>query len=378
MRPLVLLSSLAPGGAEEVTVAFLRALAEEGYPVPLCTMTDGRDGGPAEELAGSQVSRHDLAATRLLDWEAGRRFLTLLQQEEFDLVHAHGQDAAILCLWARRFRRFRLVVTRHVLEEPEGNIRQRVRAHQALAAFRQADAAVAVSHAAARRLETLGCISIEWIRVIKNGIELDRFDPQANKIHRKILRESLGVGPSGLLVLVPAVLRSGKGHETLLASVPRVLDSIPETRFVLAGEGELEAELKTAAGHTGDAVRFLGHRNDMPALLSACDLVVLPSLSEALPTVAMETAAAGRPLLASRVGGVPEIVADGVTGTLVAPGDPVALAQEIVALLGDPPRRQRLADSARRRAVQEFGIQVQVRRTLELWHEVSGNGGATQ
>jgi glycosyltransferase involved in cell wall biosynthesis len=358
-----------------VTVAFLRSLSDRGENVPLCTLTARRDGSPAVELSGSRVVRHDLDARRLLDFRALRRLLSLIRRGGFDLVHAHGQDAAIMGSWARRFVGFRLMVTRHVLEEPVGDLRQRLRAHLALAALRRADAPVAVSRAAADSLATLASIPPDRIRIISNGIQLERFDPAFCGRQRAALRESLGVGHSDPLVVMPAVLRPGKGHDVLLASVPRVLERFPGTRFVVAGGGELEGELMTKAEGLGPAVLFLGHRPDIPNLLAASDLVVLPSRSEALPTVAMEAAAAGRAMVASRVGGVPEVVEDGVTGMLVPPGDPRALSDSISVLLADPTRRQALACAARRKALEEFGIEAQVERTLELWHEVAGNGG---
>ena len=276
--------------------------------------------------------------------------------------------------WVRRLVEFRLIVTRHVLEESVDDLRQRLRAYLALAALQHADAPVAVSRAAADRLATLASIPPERIRIIPNGIQLGRFDPGLSGKRRTVLRESLGVGPSDPLVVMPAVLRPGKGHDVLLASVPRVLERFPGTRFVVAGGGELEGELMTKAEVLGSAVLFLGHRHDIPNLLAASDLVVLPSRSEALPTVAMEAAAAGRAMVASRVGGVPEVVEDGVTGMLVPPGDPRALSESISVLLADPTRRQALASAARRKALEEFGIEDQVERTLKLWHEVAGNG----
>jgi glycosyltransferase involved in cell wall biosynthesis len=375
MRPLVLLSSLASGGAEQVTVAFLRALAEEGQHVPLCTLSNRRDDAPALEVGESGIVRHDLGARRLLDFRAFLRLLSLIRCERIDLVHAHGQDAAILGSWARPFGKFRFIVTRHVLDEPVGDRRQRIRAQQSLGAFRRADAAVAVSRAAADRLATLARLPLERIRVITNGIRLERFDPGSSGIHANGLRGSLGVGLSEPLVVVPAVLRPGKGHDVLLDSVPLVQERFPSARFALAGGGELEGELKVRAQNLGSAVLFLGHRRDIPELMAASDLVVLPSRAEALPTVAMEAAAAGRAMLASRVGGVEEVVSDGVTGIMVPPGDPRALAESMVALLGDPERRNALARAARLRALEEFGIETQVKRTLALWDEVCLEGG---
>jgi glycosyltransferase involved in cell wall biosynthesis len=375
MKPLVLLSSLAPGGAEQVTVEFLRFLAETGRPVPICTLTDRHDDTPALELSAAGVGRYDLGAHRLLDPLALGRLLSLTRREGFDLVHAHGQDAAIMGSAARQFSPFRMVVTRHVLEEPTDTMRQRLRAHLALDALRRADAPVSVSRAAADRLADLASIPPARIRVIRNGIALQRFDPARISGSGAEIREGLGIGPEDPLVLVPAVLRPGKGHSILLAAVPLVLERAPRACFALAGGGEMEGELRAIAERMGKAIRFLGHRSDVPELMTASDLVVLPSLAEALPTVAMEAAAAGRAMVASNVGGVPEVVEDGLTGVLVPPADPRHLADAVSALLMNREGRIAMGLRARKRALEQFGIEAQVRDTLRLWREVARNGG---
>ena len=374
VRPLVLLSGLAPGGAEQVTVDFLRHLALQGARVPLCTLTSRHDGAPAVALAGSGVVRHDLGARRLLDPGALSRLVSLVRRYRFDLVHAHGQDAAILASWARRFTDFRLVVTRHVLEEPGDGLRKKLRARLALHALRRAEAPVAVSRAVADHLARLSSIHSEGIRVIRNGVPLERFDPVRLSRGRDLLRNSLGAGPEDPLVLVPAVLRPGKGHDLLLEAVPPVVEAFPATRFAFAGSGELEDTLRDKAAGFGDTVRFLGHRTDVPELMAASDIVLLPSLAEAFPTVALEAAAAGRAIVASRVGGVPEVVEEGVTGVLVAPGDPRGLAAATVALLANSEKREAMGQAARSRAVAEFGIDGQVRQTLRLWLDLLDGG----
>jgi glycosyltransferase involved in cell wall biosynthesis len=118
-------------------------------------------------------------------------------------------------------------------------------------------------------------------------------------------------------------------------------------------------------------VLLLGERRDMPELFAASDLVVLPSLSEALPTVLMEAAAMGKPVVATQVGGTPEIVRHELTGLLVSPADPAALAQAVSALLLDPERARSMGEAARTLAVERFGIEHQAARTLALWRRIA-------
>ncbi|HEV8304527.1 MAG TPA: glycosyltransferase, partial [Gemmatimonadales bacterium] len=201
-HPLVLLSGLAMGGAERVTVSFVRRLRAMGMDVAVCTLTARLDGPLAAELCAAGVPRHDLGARRLADPRLLVRLFRLLARERPDLVHAHGQDASILAGAARWVRAFPLVITRHVMDEPMANLRQRLRARAACAALRRADAVVAVSRAAAERLAELHGRPREAIHVIENGIELERFAGGAPGARQRV-RAALGAGPDEPLVLVP-------------------------------------------------------------------------------------------------------------------------------------------------------------------------------
>lgn len=382
-RPLVLISGLGAGGAEAVTAAFLCRLARERISVPVCTVTARHDGRPARELADAGVERLDLGARRLADPAALFRLRRLLAVRGIDVLHAHGQDATILGALGTVGRQCAFVATRHVLAEPEGSWRERLRARMASRAFGRADLVVAVSRAVADRLARSGSVPRERIRVMPNGVELERFDDAAaggSESARASARRELGLGSDEAVVLVPAVFRPGKGHELLLEAVPALRRRVPGVRILLAGGGGRAATLEARARRMelGDAVRFLGHREDVPRLLRACDVVALPSRAEALPTALIEAAAAGRPAVATRVGGTPEVVEHGETGLLVEPGDAGALASALAGLLEDADRARRYGRAARRRAEQRFDIDRQVERTLELWREVAPSGAATR
>jgi glycosyltransferase involved in cell wall biosynthesis len=374
IRPLILISALPTGGAERVTVSFVRRLRAMGLDVPLCTVTARHDGPMAVELSHDGIRRYDLGARRLADPRAPLRLARLLRRERVQLVHAHGQDASIVAAGVCAVSRARLVVTRHVLDEPSAGWRERLRARAACAALRRADVVVAVSRAVAGRVAELARVRSDAIEVIPNGVDLDRFGRPGRECRAAVL-EPLGIDPASPIVLFPAVLREEKGHEDLLESVPELRRAVPSVRVLIAGGGEREQELRARALPLEETVRFLGPRDDMPDLMAACDVVVLPSLAEALPTVLMEAAAAGRPVVATRVGGVPEVVEDGRTGLLVPVRDPPALARALASVLVDRVRADALGDAARALARERFGIDLQVRRTIELWTRlVPGSG----
>jgi glycosyltransferase involved in cell wall biosynthesis len=373
-RPLVLISGLAPGGAESVTVSFLRRLKNAGREVPLCTVTSRLDGPLAEDVRLAGVKRYDLGASRLADAGALARLSALIRRGRFDVVHAHGQDATILAALACAIHRVPLVVTRHVLGEPMAGWRQRVRARGMTVSLRRASAIVAVSRATAMALQPSG-IPPQRVRVIHNGIELERYATDGTAAGQRI-RAEWGFGSGDPLILVPAVMRDGKGHDLLLDAMPRIIGQMPRARLLLAGTGPLEPALRERARVYGAAVVFLGHRHDVPALLGAADLVVLASQSEGLPTVLMEAAAAGRPVVSTRVGGVDEVVVDRRTGLLVSPGDAAGLAAAVVTVLQDRGLADALGGAARAEAEARFGIDAQVKRTCDLWREIAARHAA--
>lgn len=370
-RPLVLLSSLAAGGAERVAVSLACRLTQRGYRTILCTLTSRHDTHLVDELRHAGVIRYDLAARRLSDAGAAFRYLRLLARAGIDVVHAHGQDAWILAGLARRLTSVPLILTRHVLDEPAETWRQSLRRRCALGAVHRADALVAPSSATAERLARLTGICESRIHLIPNGIDLERFNRAGGTAAREELRRALGFAAHERVALVPAVLRHGKGHDVLLDALAAIRRAVPSVRVVFAGGGDREAELRQRAEPHGDGVVFLGHRNDLPELLAACDLVVLPSYAEALPVALIEAAAAGRPMVATRVGGTADIVEHGVNGLLVPPGDPTALAEAVAAVLNDPMRAQAFGQAGRVFARHRFSLDGHVDRTLELWSQVT-------
>jgi glycosyltransferase involved in cell wall biosynthesis len=374
VRPLVLVSSLAAGGAERVVVSLVCRLAQRGHPVGLCTLTSRVDNEQlAGELRHAGVIRHDLGARRLAEPRACGRYMRLLRRTGFNVVHAHGQDAWILASLVRRVTPVPLALTRHVLEEPAETWRQSLRRRCALAAARHGDALVAPSAATAEQLAQLAGLYPSRIHVIPNGVDLDRFECPGTTTSRADVRRSLGLADHERLVLVPAVLRHGKGHDVLLDALPLIQAECPAARLAFAGGGEREAELRERT--RGSNVMVLGHRSDIPELLAGCDVVALPSLSEALPTALIEAAAARRPVVATRVGGIPEIVEHGVTGLLVPPADPRALASAIVAVLADPVRAHAFGEAGRVAARYRFSLDAHVDRTLDLWSRLAGRAG---
>ncbi|GJG86442.1 hypothetical protein tb265_16230 [Gemmatimonadetes bacterium T265] len=225
------------------------------------------------------------------------------------------------------------------------------------------DRYIAVSDEVARGLASNFGFPRAKIAVVRNAVPLEGFDRPAPPGLRAALD-----GGGRPLVLTPARLHEQKGLDVLLDAATRV----PDATFVLAGDGPLRDVLQTRARTLGiaDRVRFLGARDDVPALLAASDLFVLPSLFEGLPLSVLEAMAARTPVIATRIGGTDEAVVDGETGLLVPPRDPEALAAAIRRLLGDPALARRLAAAGHARVHREFSVATMTAQTEAVYDAI--------
>jgi glycosyltransferase involved in cell wall biosynthesis len=212
------------------------------------------------------------------------------------------------------------------------------------AAYACAHRIVANSRAAAARLQ-VERVRARAISVIPNGLDVSEFETRRNR-------------QPGHRVVVVANLRTEKGHDVLIDAAPDVLRRFPDARFELVGAGPELASLRDRARARGvaHAFDFLGERDDVPARLAAADMFLLPSRSEAFPNAVLEAMASGLPVVASGVGGILELIDDGHTGLLTPAGDPVALADRLCTLMGDPALAARLGESARAQAEQRYSF----------------------
>jgi glycosyltransferase involved in cell wall biosynthesis len=226
------------------------------------------------------------------------------------------------------------------------------------------DRFLAVSDWVASGLRDVAGVRADRIRVVPNGIHFKSFD----RMPDGDLRAALSRGSPRPLVLTVARLHEQKGHRYLLEAAATMPDAI----FVLAGDGPLRSDLETMARRLGvdDRVIFLGHREDIPELLAACDLFVLPSLFEGHPISVIEAGAARKPIIATAIGGTSEAILNGETGLLVPPADPGALAAAIRTLLASPDLAARMAHAASIRARAEYSAEAICRRTVDVYEEL--------
>jgi glycosyltransferase involved in cell wall biosynthesis len=205
---------------------------------------------------------------------------------------------------------------------------------------------------------------------IPSGITLSAF--RSVLVDPTVKRKELGLPAEGPVIGTVGRLVPIKGHEWLLKAAPRVLAEFPRATFVFLGEGPLLGRLQQVAGELGISgrVMFLGARQDVPECLAAFDLFAFPSLNEGMGRALIEAMAVGLPAVATRVGGIPDVVTDGETGILVPPQDAAALADALLTMLRDPARRQAYGQAARRSMDERFDVESMVRALDRLYDAV--------
>jgi glycosyltransferase involved in cell wall biosynthesis len=299
---------------------------------------------------------------RPLDWQCLKGLAATLRRSGVDVVHGHEFTMALYGTAAARLIGKPAVITIHSAQYVSLALRRRL----ALSlAARSSRAMVAVSSDTARTLEQRLWLRSGAVTTIHNGI-IERPGRSDG------VRDAIGARPDEILLLAVGNLYPVKGHPVLLDALQRLQDAAPARwRLVVAGRGRNKAALEERAAALGlrELVHFLGHRDDVPDLLAAADVFVMPSLREGLPLAILEAMFAGKAIVASGVGGIPEAITSGEHGILVEPGDPAALSEALRALLSDPAVRLRLGDAARRRAQAEFRVGEMADRYERIYRE---------
>jgi glycosyltransferase involved in cell wall biosynthesis len=241
--------------------------------------------------------------------------------------------------------------------------------------LRYMDRVVCVSHAQAVKVRRAG-VPPAKIVVIPNAARLNIALPADVEARDQL--ESFVADGADWLVIAAGRLSREKGFSILIDAARLVLDRLPSARFIVFGEGALRPALERQIAVAGLTHHFAlpGHRSDFDQLLASADLFVLPSLTEGLPNVVLEASSAGVPVIATAVGGNPEIIVDGVTGRLVPPNDSQALANQIVHLLTDEAGRRRMGQAAREYVTRRFSFARQAEMYLTLFRELRQPVGA--
>jgi len=368
-----LIDSLGRGGAEQLMPPLLHTLSALGVRSRVGVL-QVREGNPlAGELEAQGFPVDLIGIQRLRNPLNIPRISHYLYKHKPDIVHTQLEFAHTLGVLSSRLLRIPVVSTLHSLPAPHVHTSAYWR-HRLLwwVLRNHSRKVIAVAENARQYYIEQGQLQPESIETIYNGIDLNRFS-QIQPAQLQSLRDSLGIPHTAPLLLTVAYLREPKGIQYMLQAMPRILAEIPQTHYLIAGAGAYQQPLQELTDELGitQNVTFAGFRNDIACLLSACDCFVLPSLTEALPTVLIEAMACAKPIIASRVGGVPEMIEEGKNGFLVKPADSANLAESCLRILQNPEQARIMGNAGYEYAAQNFTLNHQGQRLLELYQEVS-------
>lgn len=365
LRVHVLIDSLTTGGAERLLADLARAAGVHRLELSVGYLFDEDDA--AEGLRQAGVEPVLVGVGGLLDPRALAQVRRHVARARPHVVHTHLQYSDVLGGLAARMLGIPAVSTVHVMDS-RASARDRARARLvALARRRWHRRVITVSDHLRAEYLAFGTDRPEHVLTVHNGIAVRRAAGAAAGV-----RAELGLSQEDVVVAVVGVLRPGKGHELAVAAVDELRRVVPRARLLIVGDGPARDDVVRLAARLGEDAVLAGHRDDVMAVLDAADILLHPSRRDAFPTVLLQGLAAGVPIVAAGVGGIPEIIEDGRSGLLVRPPlSGTAFAAALARLVADADLRRELAERGRERFSEEFTAERWAGRLREIYEQVT-------
>ncbi len=374
-RPAILyvIDNLEFGGGERGFVQLAAALHGRYRIVFACAP----GGVLAERLPALGVRIHPIPFHRQISLRRLRRLAAVIRAERVDLVHSMGARADVATRLAARLTGVPVVSTIAMFAERFDVSRPRRLVYRLLSRTTERMCAGLIAESDAIRTTLIRDHGLPAARVVRiyRGVELDDGPGAAEATEQ--LRASLGLPARAPVVGTVGRLVYQKAQDVFLRAAALVLQEIPEARFLVVGDGPQAPALERLRGQLGldGACRFTGFRRDVAALLGVMDVFTLPSILEGFPQVLLEALAQSRPVVATRIDGVTELIEDGVNGRLVPPGDAAALAAALIELLQDRAQAGKLAQTGRRQVEEQFSVTRMVQDVEAFYQSVLRGSG---
>ena len=342
---------------------FLRCASREKYEFTLCVLLErGMLNEEAEKLGIETVS---LNLRNYWDLSAWWKLYRFAKKRKFDLIRTYGLKAEIIGRIVGKLLGIPVNITSVRSTDP-----WRTWYHSWLDSLTSGLTDLYLSNSEAGRMAThrRERIPLSKIMTIPNGVDLSKWRWNIFPT----CHNSFGISSSIPVIGIVANLGRVKGHTTIIDALPRIQRHFPDVKCLLVGRDDLHGEIQgyVREKHFEDTVIFTGVRHDIPEILSLLDVFLLPSLWEGFPTALLEAMAMKKPVVASDVGGIPEMVESGKTGLLIPPGDPDALAEAVIFLLQHPERASEMGEAAYNKVRQDFSLDTLVARTEEIYEHL--------
>ncbi len=383
MRVLILITQMEAGGAQKASLVLARGLKRRGHHVVVASMYDKEDYISIfnKHYGLEIINLHmKVPGSKLMKGQAflaGLRELRhVMKRECIDVVQTFSHYSNLIGPVVARTAGVPIRVSsqRMSLREAPNWLRflDKMMANSSIVQMM-----TAVSESTRDYCIQEEGIKPEKLLTICNGIDVARYGITLSAEERTALCHELGVPETAVIVTQVARLHLLKGHQYLLQAIPDIVSVVPDAHFVLVGEGALRTQIEAGIREAGldKWVHLLGMRQDIPQILSISNLFILPSLGEGMPNSILEAMAAGLPVVASNVGGNPEVVVDGETGILVAAAEPAPLADGILKILQNPDLAVQMGLAARKRAEEIFSVDKNVSSYEQLYEQLLANNG---
>lgn len=366
-------SSAVFAGPERYILELEAPLRRQGFGSAVVTLYRRPPSGPATHPLVAQAWARGLPAWQIADsgqfsLRAIRAVAERLRSGQFSLLHTHDYKSNLTGWMAARQAGIPIVATVHL--HTQTDFRLRLYRQLDLWVLRRFPHIIAVARTIAEDMVVHG-IPADRITVIHPALDPTQFDLNALQAAGIQRRAELGLAPEQPVITFIGRLTAQKGLDHFLSMAAQVQQAVSQARFLIIGDGVLRAQLQAQAHALGlgNAITFLGYREDIPVWMAASDVVVNPAMREGLPSVILEALATARPVVATRVGGIPQVVRDGQTGLLVPPRDPAALARAVTWVLDHPAEAAVMGARGRELVEREFSAETMGQRTAEVYRQ---------
>ena len=360
---LLVIDGLEFGGGERVFLQLAAGLRDR-FEVSVASMPGGTFEQQVKELG---ISFYPVDMSRRFSLKPICRIKVIIRKNKIDLVHSQGARADFFARIAGRlaglpriFCTIAMPVEGFDLEPLQKKIYRFIDG----LTERYVERFIVVSDSLKQILIKSRRISAHQIVRIYNGIELDQYHPDAGYVN---LRKGWGIPQNVPLIGAIGRMVWQKGFKYLIEAIPEIVRVVPEAMFLFVGDGPLKKELEDLAESLKVKVIFTGFRSDIKDMLSAVDLLVVPSLLEGFPMITLEAMAMAKPIVATNIDGITEQITDGANGILVPPKDPSALAKAVIRVLDDKELARSMGLAAREKVEQEFSVEKMIAETKKVY-----------